>query len=133
MEQLDLELDPLVLVLKCVVLDVVEGVWTVGPELDEVVFSQVSECAVVLTLDRCSSQAREEQGNLSEEITLLKWQGLGVLLPHVIDHNYIACALGDEVDVVHWLLGTLRDDVFLRQRQHQIDMRDHELNDLCLL
>lgn len=41
-KQFDLELDPLVIVLQSVLLNVVEGIRTVGPQFDEVIFPQVS-------------------------------------------------------------------------------------------
>jgi hypothetical protein len=95
-------------------LDLVERVRRVRPKLNEVVLSKVGQGTIVLTFDSCSSQAREQQRDFTEEVTLLQRLRFRILLLHMVQHDDIASALGNEVYVIDFLLGALRDNVFLR-------------------
>lgn len=61
LQQLYLELYPIVVVLQGVLLDFVESVRTVGPQFNEVVFPQVGKGAIVLTLDRGGTETWEKK------------------------------------------------------------------------
>jgi len=90
-----------------------ECVWGVSPELNEIVLSEICKCAIVLTFYSGSSETWKEEGDLAEEVTLLQWLCFWILLFHVIQYDYVASSLCDEVNMIHLLLCTLGYDVLL--------------------
>jgi len=116
LQELNLELDPVIVIWQSFHLKVKIRLWTVDLELVEVVFVQFSKGAIGLAFDCCRPVAkRKNEWHLSKEVTLFK---LGFLLCsffHMIDNNDGTCTLGDKVHVHR--LHSLLHYVFFWHRQ----------------